>query len=60
MRYACGFCGAPANDEQRTCCDAGKAADKANPQHLAYPEFCMEPKLCAGRGYCPRDPCCCD
>lgn len=25
-----------------------------------YPEFCRTPDLCAGRGYCPRDPCCCD
>lgn len=23
-----------------------------------YPEMCREPKLCAGKGYCPRDPAC--
>ena len=26
----------------------------------AYPEFCREPTLCKGKGYCPRDPTCID
>lgn len=24
----------------------------------AYPDWCREPSLCAGRGFCPRDPAC--
>lgn len=26
----------------------------------AYGEWCAQPALCAGRGYCPRDPSCAD
>jgi len=26
----------------------------------AYGEWCADPTLCAGRGYCPRDPNCAD
>ena len=26
----------------------------------AYGEWCRDPKLCAGKGYCPRDPNCGD
>ncbi len=25
-----------------------------------YGEWCRDPKLCAGKGYCPRDPTCGD
>ncbi len=25
-----------------------------------YGEWCCDPKLCAGKGYCPRDPSCAD
>lgn len=25
-----------------------------------YGEMCRDPKLCAGKGYCPRDPACND
>lgn len=25
-----------------------------------YGEMCRDPKLCAGKGYCPRDPACSD
>jgi len=25
-----------------------------------YREWCMDPELCAGKGYCPRDPNCGD
>jgi hypothetical protein len=27
---------------------------------VAYPEHCMEPSRCAGKGYCPRAPSCVD
>ncbi len=27
---------------------------------VAEPKFCREPKLCAGRGYCPREYSCND
>ncbi len=26
----------------------------------AYPEMCRDPKICEGKGYCPRDPACND
>jgi len=26
----------------------------------AYPDHCMQPGLCKGKGYCPRDPTCVD
>jgi len=26
----------------------------------AYPDHCMQPDLCRGKGYCPRDPVCVD
>ncbi|SCB51764.1 hypothetical protein GA0061099_102142 [Bradyrhizobium yuanmingense] len=25
-----------------------------------YGEMCHDPKICAGKGYCPRDPSCCE
>lgn len=28
--------------------------------YSAYPEFCMQPELCAGKGYCPREIACDD
>lgn len=28
--------------------------------YAAYPEFCLQPELCAGKGYCPRDIACDD
>ena len=29
-------------------------------RHLPYGEMCRSPELCAGKGYCPRDPTCGD
>jgi hypothetical protein len=37
--------------------DIDAARAKSN---VPYPEFCRHPDKCAGRGTCPRDPCCCD
>jgi hypothetical protein len=39
--------------------DAAIDAARAKP-NVPYPEFCRHPDKCAGRGTCPRDPCCCD
>jgi hypothetical protein len=32
------------------------AADKS--LDVPYPQFCRHPDKCAGKGSCPRDPCC--
>jgi hypothetical protein len=36
--------------------ETGNAAEPKPP----YGEWCRNPKLCAGKGYCPRDPNCGD
>lgn len=30
------------------------------PRQGVYGEMCIDPKICAGKGYCPRDPSCCE
>lgn len=38
---------------------ASEAIDPPTPRGV-YGEWCRDPKLCAGKGYCPRDPNCAD
>lgn len=30
------------------------------PLRVPYPDFCMHPEKCAGKGSCPRNPSCCE
>lgn len=38
---------------------AVKKAEQQNTRGV-YAEWCHDPKLCAGKSYCPRDPTCAD
>ena len=40
----------------------GQDIDTDKPPELKghYGEMCRDPKICAGKGYCPRDPNCAD
>ena len=48
--------------------DAARAADSAaaatepkpSKERAPYREWCRDPKACAGKGYCPKDPTCGD
>jgi hypothetical protein len=40
------------------CTDAEYAEQGAKPLDVPYPQFCRHPDKCAGKGSCPRDPCC--
>lgn len=41
----------------RTLAEAERDRSAAK-QSSPYGEWCRDPKLCAGKGYCPRDPNC--
>lgn len=41
------------------CRDEIIAANARTNNDTPYP-FCLQPQVCAGKGSCPRDPCCAD
>ena len=57
-----------ANPQALSCCPERKMVlvrniwNKANQRDklVAYPDHCIEPSRCAGKGYCPRDRSCVD
>lgn len=51
--------GLPSSNAAGAGADTALTDEQQNPKGV-YGEMCRDPKICAGKGYCPRDPSCCE